>query len=174
MDGYVGWELRCTLFLQARHKLNTSYNGFMQRILLVEDEAAIREAEAAYLRSAGYQVLEVADGAAALQAFDRVAPHAVVLDLSLPRVDGLDVCRTLRRSSQVPIMMVTARTSEIDELLGLEIGADDYLKSPSIHACWLRASRRCCAAWARVRSRLGRLWSSPTSCWCSKLPSRSR
>jgi DNA-binding response OmpR family regulator len=102
----------------------------MQRILLVEDEAAIREAEAAYLRSAGYEVLEVADGTAALEAFERVAPHAVVLDLSLPGVDGLEVCRSLRRCSHVPIMMVTARTGEIDELLGLELGADDYLKKP--------------------------------------------
>jgi DNA-binding response OmpR family regulator len=102
----------------------------MLRILLVEDEPAIREAEAAYLRSAGYQVIESADGAAALDQFAAVAPHAVVLDLSLPHVDGVDVCRALRKRSHVPIIMATARTSEIDELLGLDVGADDYLKKP--------------------------------------------
>lgn len=102
----------------------------MTRILLVEDEAAIREAEAAYLCQAGYDVLAVGDGAAALEQFDSVSPHAVVLDLSLPRVDGLEVCRSIRTSSHVPIIMVTARVSEIDELLGLDVGADDYLKKP--------------------------------------------
>ncbi len=99
-------------------------------ILLVEDEAAIREAEAAYLRTAGYVVSETADGDAALEQFALVAPDLVVLDLSLPRRDGLDVCRHIRRSSSIPIIMVTARVHEIDELLGLEIGADDYLKKP--------------------------------------------
>lgn len=102
----------------------------MLRVLLVEDEDAIREAEAAYLRSAGYEVIELADGAAAVEQFAAVAPHAVVLDLSLPLLDGVDVCRTLRARSAVPIIMVTARTREIDELLGLDVGADDYLKKP--------------------------------------------
>ncbi len=102
----------------------------MMRILLVEDEDAIREVEAAYLRNAGYDVIETADGVAALEQFDAGSPHAVVLDLSLPHMDGVDVCRTLRKISIVPIMMVTARTSEIDELLGLDVGADDYLKKP--------------------------------------------
>jgi DNA-binding response OmpR family regulator len=99
-------------------------------ILLVEDEAAIREAEAAYLRRAGYAVVEVADGRDALAAFARAAPDLVVLDLNLPGVDGLEVCRRMRRASAVPIIVVTARTREIDELAGLETGADDYLRKP--------------------------------------------
>jgi DNA-binding response OmpR family regulator len=102
----------------------------MAKILLVEDEHAIREAEPAYLRSAGHEVTEVADGAAALEQFVAVAPHAVVLDLSLPNVDGVELCRAIRQISTVPILMVTARTSEVDELLGLDVGADDYLKKP--------------------------------------------
>lgn len=102
----------------------------MRRILLVEDEDAIREAEAAYLRDAGYEVTETSDGTTALEQFSLVSPHAVVLDLSLPRMDGVEVSRTLRQFSNVPIIMVTARTSEIDELFGLEVGADDYLKKP--------------------------------------------
>lgn len=99
-------------------------------ILLVEDEAAIREVEAAYLRRAGFTVVEAADGPAALDAFVRSVPELVVLDLNLPGLDGLDVCRRMRTTSAVPIIMVTARTSEIDELLGLDIGADDYLRKP--------------------------------------------
>ncbi len=102
----------------------------MQRILIAEDEDAIREAQTAYLRHADYEVIEARDGAAALEAFDATAPHLVVLDLSLPKLDGLEVCRSLRRHSHVPVLMVTARTSDIDELLGLEVGADDYLKKP--------------------------------------------
>lgn len=99
-------------------------------ILLIEDEPALREVEGAYLRRAGYAVVEAADGQAALEEFARAAPELVVLDLNLPGVDGLTVCRHLRRDSTVPIIMVTARTSEIDELLGLDSGADDYLKKP--------------------------------------------
>lgn len=106
------------------------YYDLMAKILLVEDEHTIREAEAAYLRSAGYEVTEVADGAAALERFAQIAPQAVVLDLSLPNRDGVAICQAIRQISTVPILMVTARTSEVDELLGLDVGADDYLKKP--------------------------------------------
>ena len=99
-------------------------------VLLIEDEAAIREVEAAYLRRAGYGVVEATDGQIALEAFARSEPDLVVLDLNLPRLGGIEVCRRIRRSSTVPIIMVTARASEIDEMLGLEVGTDDYLKKP--------------------------------------------
>lgn len=102
----------------------------MLRVLLVEDEPDIREVEAAYLRAAGYAVIEVADGPTALEQMEATTPHLVVLDVNLPGMDGVAVCRTMRQHSPVPILMVTARTSETDELLGLDVGADDYLKKP--------------------------------------------
>lgn len=98
-------------------------------ILLVEDEPDIREAEAAYIRHAGFEVIEAEDGKAALEHLSR-SVELVVLDLNLPVMDGLEVCKSIRARSGVPIIMVTARNSDADELLGLHCGADDYLKKP--------------------------------------------
>jgi len=102
----------------------------MQKLLLVEDEEEIRQIERDYLVREGFQVDEAGSGFDALEKFAKNAYDAVVLDLNLPGVDGLAVCREIRLTSHIPIMMVTAKTGEIDELLGLEIGADDYLKKP--------------------------------------------
>jgi DNA-binding response OmpR family regulator len=99
-------------------------------ILLAEDEFAIREAEAAYLRHAGYNVAEVNDGNEALAMFESQVVELVVLDINLPHLDGLAVCRHIRSVSDVPIIMVTARNSDADELIGLESGADDYIRKP--------------------------------------------
>ena len=101
-----------------------------QTILVVEDEPRIAAIAADYLRHAGYQVAVAADGAQALEAARTVRPDLVVLDLGLPGIDGLEVTRTLRSGSTVPIIMVTARVEEADRLLGLETGADDYLTKP--------------------------------------------
>ena len=101
-----------------------------QTILVVEDEPRIAAIAADYLRHAGYQVAVAADGAQALEAVRTVRPDLVVLDLGLPGIDGLEVTRTLRSGSAVPIIMVTARVEEADRLLGLETGADDYLTKP--------------------------------------------
>ena len=101
-----------------------------QTILVVEDEPRIAAIAADYLRHAGYQVAVAADGAQALEAARTVRPDLVVLDLGLPGLDGLEVTRTLRSGSAVPIIMVTARVEEADRLLGLETGADDYLTKP--------------------------------------------
>ena len=101
-----------------------------QTILVVEDEPRIAAIAADYLRHAGYQVTVAADGAQALQAARAVRHDLVVLDLGLPGIDGLEVTRTLRSGSAVPIIMVTARVEEADRLLGLETGADDYLTKP--------------------------------------------
>jgi DNA-binding response OmpR family regulator len=101
-----------------------------QTILVVEDEPRIAAIAADYLRHAGYQVAVAADGAQALEAARTVRPDLVVLDLGLPGIDGLEVTRTLRSGSAVPIIMVTARVEEADRLLGLETGADDYLTKP--------------------------------------------
>lgn len=99
-------------------------------ILLVEDEADIRQIEKDYLAQAGYGVVEARDGEQALEVFTSRPVDLAILDLNLPVLDGLTVCRTIRRSSSIPILMVTAKTSEIDELAGLDVGADDYIKKP--------------------------------------------
>ncbi|MFA6525397.1 MAG: response regulator transcription factor [Patescibacteria group bacterium] len=99
------------------------------KILIVEDEESIREVIKKYLQAAGFCVIEAGSGEVALLKFDNTI-NLVVLDLNLPNQDGLSVCQAIRKKSPVPIIMVTARTEEIDELKGLKIGADDYLKKP--------------------------------------------
>ncbi|MEJ2411838.1 MAG: response regulator transcription factor [Anaerolineales bacterium] len=100
-------------------------------ILLVDDEPNIIELAQLYLEREGYRVLSVGDGLAALKAVEEHRPSLVVLDLMLPEVDGLDVCRRLRsKKDPVAILMLTARDEDIDKILGLELGADDYLTKP--------------------------------------------
>ncbi|MEU9825391.1 response regulator transcription factor [Micromonospora chersina] len=100
------------------------------RVLVVEDDASIREVTALGLRRAGFRVDTAADGAAALTAWRAGPVDLIVLDVMLPRLDGFEVCREIRRTSQVPILMLTARTDTIDVVVGLECGADDYLRKP--------------------------------------------
>ena len=100
------------------------------RVLVVEDNARTQEAIALYLRHAGYEVDLAADGAEALALAASRQPDLIVLDLMLPGLNGLDVCRTLRARTDVPIIMVTARTTEEDKLEGLRSGADDYVTKP--------------------------------------------
>ena len=99
-------------------------------ILVVDDEAKITQLARDYLERNGFGVITAADGATALAAARRDRPDLIVLDLNLPGMDGLDVCRTLRRESSVPIIMLTARVEEMDRLIGLELGADDYITKP--------------------------------------------
>ncbi len=101
-----------------------------KKILVVDDEPQIVKVLRAYLEKAGFQVVTAADGNAALSVFRQSRPDFVILDLNLPGIDGLDVCRTLRRESNVPILMLTARVEETDRLIGLELGADDYVVKP--------------------------------------------
>jgi len=101
-----------------------------QTILVVEDEPRIAAIAADYLRHAGYAVIVARDGAEALHRVGASRPDLVVLDLGLPAVDGLEVARTIRAGSSLPIIMVTARVAEGDRLTGLETGADDYLTKP--------------------------------------------
>jgi DNA-binding response OmpR family regulator len=102
----------------------------MTTILIVDDEPQIAEIAADYLRRGGFAVISAGDGARALEAVRAHRPDLIVLDLGLPRLDGLDVARLLRRDSDVPIIMLTARVEEEDRLRGLEAGADDYVTKP--------------------------------------------
>ncbi len=101
-----------------------------KKILVVDDEPKIVEICRDYLQAAGFDVVQADDGLRGLDAARRERPDLVVLDLMLPGMDGLDVCRRLRRESNVPIIMLTARVEEADRLVGLELGADDYLTKP--------------------------------------------
>src|SRR5579884_4158139 len=100
------------------------------RILLVDDEQSIQTLLSYPLRRDGYEVVQATDGHEALERFDEQPFDLVVLDLMLPKVDGLEVCRRLRGRSSVPIIMLTARSDEIDKVVGLELGADDYITKP--------------------------------------------
>ncbi|MGH9213077.1 MAG: response regulator [Acidimicrobiales bacterium] len=99
-------------------------------VLLVEDEHSFVEALTVGLKREGFRVQVAHDGSEALDLFDAVRPDLVLLDVMLPKISGIDVCRELRRRSQVPIIMVTAKGSEIDTVVGLEVGADDYVTKP--------------------------------------------
>ena len=99
-------------------------------VLLVEDEEAFIDALTVGLRREGFEVETARDGAEALDRFDDVKPDLVLLDVMLPTVSGIDVCRELRRRTDVPIIMVTAKAAEIDTVVGLEVGADDYVTKP--------------------------------------------
>jgi two-component system alkaline phosphatase synthesis response regulator PhoP len=99
-------------------------------ILLVDDEANIVDLARMYLERDGYRIEAAYDGVAALQAVEKLDPALVVLDIMLPEMDGFEVCRRVRAESDVPIIMLTARDEDIDKIVGLELGADDYLTKP--------------------------------------------
>src|SRR5579871_56697 len=99
-------------------------------ILLVDDDEAVRRVLSFPLERDGYEVVQAADGEEALRRFDEQPIDLVVLDVMLPRLDGLEVCKQLRARSSVPIIMLTARDDELDKVLGLELGADDYVTKP--------------------------------------------
>ena len=100
------------------------------RILVVDDEPSVTDLLAYNLRKASYEVLTAADGRAALELARQDKPDLILLDLMLPEMDGLDLCRELRKTSNVPVIMITARGEEIDRVVGLELGADDYVTKP--------------------------------------------
>ena len=102
----------------------------MLKILIVDDEPAVTDLLSYNLRKANYHVLVAEDGHSALKLVDSESPDLILLDLMLPVIDGLDVCRYLRRSSQIPIIMITALGEETDRVVGLELGADDYICKP--------------------------------------------
>ena len=101
-----------------------------QSVLVVEDEASIASFVALYLKNAGYTVKAVANGTDALAQVEAEQPALIVLDLMLPDMDGIEVCRRIRQRRDVPILMLTARDEDIDKIIGLEVGADDYMTKP--------------------------------------------
>ncbi len=124
-----------------------------KKILVIEDDSEIVEICRDYLKVAGYTVTIAEDGAKGIAIARREKPDLIVLDIMLPEINGLDVCRTLRRESDVPIIMLTARVEEADKLIGLELGADDYITKPF-------SARELVA---RVRVVLRRIVQDPTS-----------
>jgi two-component system alkaline phosphatase synthesis response regulator PhoP len=122
-------------------------------VLVIDDEKQIVEICRDYLKAAGFEVLTAQDGASGLTEARRSHPDLIVLDLMLPGMDGLDVCKSLRREGDIPIIMLTARVEEVDKLIGLELGADDYITKPF-------SPRELVA---RVRTVLRRVSGTPTS-----------
>jgi DNA-binding response OmpR family regulator len=111
--------------------MSTSPSTLAARVLVAEDQADIRDLLVLNLRNAGYDVSAVADGVAALASQNEVASDLLILDLMMPGMDGLEVCKALRaRGRSTPILMLTAKSTELDRVLGLELGADDYLTKP--------------------------------------------
>jgi DNA-binding response OmpR family regulator len=102
----------------------------MASVLVVDDEAIVRSVVARYLRRDGYETLEAADGLRARELIERAQPDLVVLDVMVPGIDGLELCRWIRSSSDLPVIMLTARGEEADRIVGLELGADDYITKP--------------------------------------------
>ena len=100
------------------------------KVLVVDDEREITKVVRAYLEQGGFRVVTAHDGQEALIVFRHERPDLVILDLNLPTIDGLDVCRTIRKESETPVIMLTARVEEADRLIGLELGADDYVVKP--------------------------------------------
>ena len=121
-----------------------------EKILVVDDEVKIVRVVRAYLEKEGYQVAEANDGHQALEAARRERPDLVILDLMLPEISGWDVCRTLRQESNVPVIMLTAQDEDTDKIVGLELGADDYINKPfnpkelmaRVHAILRRVGRQ--------------------------------
>ena len=101
-----------------------------QSVLVVEDEASIASFVSLYLKNAGYEVRTASNGTDALASAQSEQPSLIVLDLMLPDIDGIEICRRLRQKSDVPITMLTARDEDVDKIIGLEVGADDYLTKP--------------------------------------------
>jgi len=102
----------------------------MSRILVIDDEPNLRHTVSYALKQEGYEVVSAGDGEEGLGLFASAAPDLVILDVMLPKVDGFEVCRRIRKTSRVPVLMLTARDTELDKVVGLEIGADDYLVKP--------------------------------------------
>jgi DNA-binding response OmpR family regulator len=115
---------------QTTQAVQQAMPGSWARILIIEDDEGIRETLKYHLLAAGFSVQEAVDGPSGLRAVRTGKPDLVLLDLMLPGMSGVEVCRSLRKSSSLPVIMVTAKDSEVDKIVGLELGADDYITKP--------------------------------------------
>jgi len=140
----------------------------MTKVLVVDDEPTVREVVAGYLRRDGHEVAEAADGTRALELLESDPPDLVVLDMMLPGVNGLDVLRRVRATSDIPVIMLTARAVESDRVAGLELGADDYVVKPFSPRELAARVTVCCDAPTAARPR-----HSDQSCTGHSLSSRS-
>ena len=128
-----------------------------QRILIVDDDENIAELISLYLMKECYETYIVNDGEAALKIFPEFKPNLILLDLMLPGMDGYQVCREIRRRSNTPIIMLSAKGEVFDKVLGLELGADDYMIKPFDSKSWLPVSKQFCAASIHLRQKPHRL-----------------
>jgi len=124
----------------------------MPRVLLIDDDKRLHELLTAYLEQNGFTVTGAPDGQRGLAALDDEAYDIVLLDVMMPGMDGLEVCRRIRAKSRVPILMLTAKGDETDRVVGLELGADDYIAKPFGPASSSRACARCCGGPTRSKS----------------------
>jgi two-component system response regulator ChvI len=128
----------------------------MSKIALVDDDRNILTSVSMTLEAEGFEVETYNDGqAGARRVFNKKLPDMAVLDIKMPRMDGMDLLQRLRQKTTMPVIFLTSKDDEIDEVLGLRMGADDYVKKPFSSACWSNASARCCAGRRR----------SPASSW---------
>lgn len=128
----------------------------MSKIALVDDDRNILTSVSMTLEAEGFEVETYNDGQAALDAFNKKLPDMAVLDIKMPRMDGMDLLQRLRQKTAMPVIFLTSKDDEIDEVLGLRMGADDYVKKPRlVSGFWLNVSVRCCAVrmrWKPTRS----------------------
>ena len=139
----------------------------MTRVLIVEDEPDLADPLAYLLRREGYEVEIAEDGPAALVSFRERGPDIVLLDLMLPGMPGTEVCRQIRTTSSVPIIMLTAKDSEVDIVVGLELGADDYVTKPYSARELLARMRAVLRRFRPDRTRISTIGSSRAGVWCS-------
>ncbi len=139
----------------------------MTRVLVVEDEASFSDPLSYMLRKEGFEVAVCATGPDAIDSFDRSGADLVLLDLMLPGLPGSEVCRALRERSNVPVIMLTAKDGEIDKVVGLELGADDYVTKPFSSRESLPGCAPCSGAAASRTSRAYRSWNRGRSGWTS-------
>jgi DNA-binding response OmpR family regulator len=125
---WLGWNVRRRELIRLKYAV--TQNGPVKTVLVVDDEPIVREVVVGYLQRDGFRTLEAGDGNRARELLEHDPPNLVVLDLMLPGMDGLELCRWIRARSDLPVIMLTARGEEADRIVGLELGADDYVTKP--------------------------------------------
>jgi two-component system response regulator ChvI len=125
----------------------------MPTIALVDDDRNILTSVSIALEAEGYRIMTYTDGASALDGFKSSPPDLAILDIKMPRMDGMELLRRLRQKTDMPVIFLTSKDEEIDELFGLKMGADDFIRKPFSQRLWSSASRPCCAAAPEGRQR---------------------